>query len=338
MANGKNYSIREQILDQYLSSGHWYSRQQLEEFCNRELEIRGESLITSRTTIHNDLTEISNKYRVTIDTKRKGRVIYYKYRDSSFSIFSRELSQEDRDRVVQAMELLRKFEGMPQFEWVEEMSARFSTTLYGNKESKPIIGFEDSSYNKGMHFFTPLIQVIKERITIELTYKSFRMKEEQMFNVSPYYLKQYNNRWYLLARRIGYEKLGNYPLDRIVSFKNAGVPFEECDIDFEEYFEDVIGVTVPEEESQIVELWLAPDQLNYIETKPLHGSQTIVYRDEKGGIVRYDLKLNYELEQKILSFGEKAEVLAPLELKERIKSRVSDCLKKYQIRPNPVNE
>jgi hypothetical protein len=39
MANGKNYSIREQILDQYLSSGHWYSRKQLEEFCNRELEI-----------------------------------------------------------------------------------------------------------------------------------------------------------------------------------------------------------------------------------------------------------------------------------------------------------
>lgn len=338
MANGKNYSIREQILDQYLSSGHWYSRKQLEEFCNRELEIRGESPITSRTTIHNDLTEISNKYRITIDTKRKGRTIYYKYRDSSFSIFSRELSSEDRDRMIQAMELLRKFQGMPQFEWVEEMEARFSTTLYSNAETNPIVGFEDSSYNKGMQHFTPLIQVIKEKIAIELTYKSFRMKEEQTFVVSPYYLKQYNNRWYLLAKRSEYEKIGNYALDRIVSFRNAGAPYEECDIDFDEYFEDVIGVTVPEEDSEPVELWLSTDQLNYVETKPLHGSQKVIYRDENGGIVKYDLKLNYELEQKILSFGEKAKVLSPGDLQDRIKTRVTECLKKYQICPNPVNE
>ena len=329
MANGKNYSLREEILDKYLSDGNWYSRKQLVEFCNRELAIRGDKLITSRTTFQTDLTEISNKYHIEIEIKKKGTVYYYRYKDPNFSIYSRELSNEDRNRIAQAMELLRKFEGLPQFDWVEEMEARFNKTLYCNPDSKPIIGFEDATYNRGMHNFTPLIQVIKEKIAIELTYKSFRMQEEQSFIVSPYYLKQYNNRWYLLARRNGYSKLGNYPLDRIISFRNAGVPFEECEIDFEEYFEDVIGVTVPDDENQIVELWLASDQLNYVETKPLHGSQKIIYRDEKGGIVRYDLKLNYELEQKILSFGEKVKVLAPIELQERIRIRVSDCLKNY---------
>ena len=37
MANTKNYSLREKIIDYYLSHG-WYTRQQIEDACNRELE------------------------------------------------------------------------------------------------------------------------------------------------------------------------------------------------------------------------------------------------------------------------------------------------------------
>ena len=69
MPSSAEYSVREEILDQYLSSGKWYSRKQLEDFCNRELEDRGKRTISSRTTILNDLLEIANKYKVVIDEK-----------------------------------------------------------------------------------------------------------------------------------------------------------------------------------------------------------------------------------------------------------------------------
>ena len=36
MANTKNYSLREKIIDTYLRRG-WYTRQQIEDACNRAL-------------------------------------------------------------------------------------------------------------------------------------------------------------------------------------------------------------------------------------------------------------------------------------------------------------
>lgn len=64
MANTKNYSLREKIIDYYLSHG-WYTRQQIEDACNRELEAHRESPISSRQTIINDFLTIKNKYNVT---------------------------------------------------------------------------------------------------------------------------------------------------------------------------------------------------------------------------------------------------------------------------------
>lgn len=332
MPSSAEYSTREEILDQYLSSGKWYSRQQLENFCNRELENRGKRIITSRTTIHNDLLEIENKYKIVISRKRKGRTIYYKYEDPDFSIYSRELTMKDRSLIKQAMELLHRFEGMPQFEWVEEMLARYDVS-FSSSRSKPSIGFEDASFNKGMEHFSPLVRAINEKISIDVEYKPFG-KESSIYTISPYYLKQYNNRWTLIGKRFGKDGMTNLPLDRILSFRNSGKKYEETDTNFIEYFEDSIGPTVTGE-CQTIEIWLAPRQLDYVETKPLHGSQRVLHKDESGGIVQYELKPNYELEQVILSFGENATVLSPSDLRERIKQRIEASMKKYQYVQNP---
>ena len=329
MANGKNYSIREEVLDQYLSSGKWYSGRQLVDFCNRELEDRGESLIRSRTTLQNDILEIENKYRIIIAKKRKGRVIYYKYEDSGFSIFNRELTMDDRNLISQGMELLSRFEGMPQFEWVDEMLARFNISLYGNTNRRPAIGFEDSSNNVGMQFFTPLLRAINEKTTLDITYKPFGKDIAKVYTVSPYYLKQYNNRWTLIAKTMGYDGFTNLPLDRIVEFKNAGKQYEETDVDFTDYFWDSIGPTVTDE-CEMVEIWMNKRQLDYVKTKPLHGSHRVLFEDEKGGIVQYKLKLNYELEQEILSFGENATVIHPAKLRDKIQSRIKASLQNYE--------
>lgn len=329
MANTKNYSIRERILDHYLSSGKWYSRAQLEDFCNRALEEQGENPITSRTTIQNDLTTISNKFHVNIDTKKKGRVWFYRYQDPSFSIFSSELKEEDYEKLQQAMETLNRFKGLPQFEWVDELGARFNESFLGGS-SKPIVGFESYSYNRGMEYFTPLFEAIKQHLTLSVQYKSFKMNEPRTFVISPYYLKAYNGRWFLIAKERNYDSLTNYALDRIEGLENAGVPYEPTDIDFDEYFEDVIGVSVPQKEPEKIEIWFSTEQLKYVETKPIHGSQKIIHRDETGGIIQLELIPNYELEQLILSFGEKAQVLSPASLQQKIKERMKTALEKYQ--------
>lgn len=328
MANTKNYSLREKIIDYYLSRG-WYSRQQIEDACNRELEAHGEFAISSRQTIFNDFLSIKSKYRVTIETKKCGRTTYYRYQRRGFSIYKSELSYEDFSHLKEALQVLKHFRGMPQFEWVDELSVRLNLGLRSTTDNRNLVAFEDASSNTGMEFFTPLYNAINEKITLSVDYKSFKRPESKVFEVSPYHLKEYNNRWFLLGKSPGYDKISVYALDRIVSIRNAGFKYEDTDIDFDDYFENVIGVTVSDNPVETVELWISKQQLSYVETKPLHRSQRLLSTDDTGGVFQFDLIPNYELEQTILAFGEHAKVLAPASLRARIRQRLCDELKNY---------
>lgn len=329
MANTKNYSLRERIIDYYLSRG-WYTRKQIEDACNRELEARGEYAITSRQTIINDFLTIENKYKVSIETMKAGHSTFYRYRKRGFSIFKSDISNEDYSHIKEALNILKRFHGMPQFEWTDELDIRLNMGLRYQKDNRILVDFEDSAYNTGIEYFTLLFNAIYEKSTLTIEYKSFKRDDSKEFTLSPYFLKEYNNRWFLLGKSPGYDKISIYGLDRILHIYNAGIAYEDTDVDFNEYFENVIGVTVSDNPIERIELWISKQQLNYIETKPLHRSQRIISKDEEGGIVHFDLIQNYELEQAILALGEHAKVLAPVSLKKKIEARIRESLKNYE--------
>lgn len=328
MANTKNYSLREKIIDKYLCRG-WYTRQQLEDACNDELEAHREAPITSRQTIINDLDTIASRHHVTIEKKKCGRTTYYRYQDSSFSIYKPQLSPDDYHRLREALKVIKSFTGMPQFEWADGIGHRLDMRLNRDGDIRTIVSFEDSAYNTGIQHFTPIFNAISEKTTLNVSYKSFKSDDVWTFDFSPYYLKEYNNRWFVLGKSPGYERISIYALDRILSLGNAGVKYEDTDVDFDTYFENVVGVTVRDEEVQTVEVWFSKQQLDYIETKPLHRSQRLISRDETGGILQFDLIPNYELEQAILAQGEYAKVLAPASLRAKIRQRLCDSLTNY---------
>lgn len=124
---------------------------------------------------------------------------------------------------------------MPQFEWMTQLSADLHLRMANQDQVRAIVGFESSIYNKGMEHFTPLFDAIRKKTTVEITYQSFRMPEPQTVTVHPYYLKQYNNRWFLFCSTGDYTNISNYPLDRIHSVRHANIPYRETDINFDEY-------------------------------------------------------------------------------------------------------
>ena len=330
MPNTKNYSTRLRVLDQCLRSGHAYSGKELTDFINRELELRGEPTITSRTTLMDDLLNIENEYHTNIIRKKHGRQTTYQYEDSNFSIFSTELSEDDILHLGQALDILRRFDGMPEADWISELSARLNLCMNNRKEVRAAVGFESAIYNKGMEHFTPLFNAIRKKTTVELRYQSFKMSEPQTLIVHPYYLKQYNNRWFLFCCNGDHTNLSNYPLDRILSVKLAHVPYRETHIDFDEHFEDVIGVTKREgQQSEKVLLRFPEDEYPYVATKPWPGSQKKVAEDEGSVTIELDVVINYELEQKILSWGNYVEVLQPISLRDKIKSRIQEAIAHY---------
>ena len=126
-----------------------------------------------------------------------------------------------------------------------------------------------------------------------------------------------------------FENLTNLALDRIEGIEETDLHYIKTDIDFEEYFEDVIGVSVNEEPVQKILLKVSNNSINYIKTKPLHGSQKIKEEYENYTIIELELIPNYELESLIFSFGENMEVIKPLILREKLIKRIESLQSKY---------
>lgn len=142
-------------------------------------------------------------------------------------------------------------------------------------------------------------------------------------------MKQYNNRWFLFGLNNEYKTISNLALDRIVSFENMKIKYvKNASINFNEYFEDIIGVTMPEKGKLTkIELLFSNDEAPYILTKPIHGSQKKIKHDEKGLLISIDVIPNIELEKLLLSFGENIVVVNPASVKAKIAKRHQNAIK-----------
>ena len=331
MANVKNGAFREIIIDRCLQSRRGYSTQEIFDKCNDALERRGCLPINALNTIRNDIMSIGNRWHISVEQLRNGREIRYRYKDSHFSIFNSPLSEDDILQLTESVLLLRHFEGMPGFEWVEEMNAHLQSTV--NTAAEPVVGFDENKQLKGMSFFTPLFNFITSKITIEISYLPYSKKYSYSSIVHPYYLKEYNQRWFLFALDDKYKKISVFALDRIEEVKKAKVKFiPNTNYDFTHYFDDIVGVSHdPERKVEDVRLWVSKEQLPYTLSKPLHKSQQLVEMHDDGSAeLSIHVIPNFELQQHLLAMGENIKVLSPEGLRNIFLDRVKKIIENYK--------
>lgn len=333
MPKTKNALIRQRVLDRCLGSIRDYSMKDLMDACNKELLSYGELPVTSTNTIREDLNQICSNYPdANIIPRRVGRNIFYSYEDRDYSIFKIPFKDEEIAQLTQTLMILSRFEGMPQFEWVEDFTHRFKSSLKLSTLSNPIVGFEENVDLRGREHFAPLFSAISNQQVLSVAYKNFKKDEMDKLIVHPYYLKQYNNRWFLFGLTEPKLRLSVLALDRIESIDTMHQEYiPNTEIDFQEYFDDMVGVSRPYGQPlQKVIFRVSNDLVPYIRTKPLHGTQRELRSDTDSVTMQIEVYINFELEQLILSHGEKIEILSPIELKEKIKQRVNACVKKYE--------
>lgn len=333
MPKTKNALIRQRVIDRCLGSVRNYSMRDLMDACNKELSNYGELPVTAMNTIREDINQICSNYPdAKIVPRRVGRNIFYSYEDKSYSIFKIPFNRDEVVQLTQTLLILSRFEGMPQFEWVEDFIHRFKSSLKLSFSDDPIVGFDENIDLKGREYFAPLFSAISNKQVIAIEYKNFKKDQREQFVVHPYYLKQYNNRWFLLGLTEPKKRLSIFALDRIESINVLHKEYiSNRDINFQEYFDDMIGVSRTfDGAQQRVVFRVANDLAPYVRTKPLHGTQREILSNANGVIMQINVYINFELEQLILSHGEKIEVLEPIELREKIKLRVDACTKKYK--------
>ena len=333
MANTKDYAMREMIYDQCFGTGREYTREQLMAIVNRKLEDRGMLPIQSRTTFSQDITEMNAKFfkvfgqeGIVWEDRHKKR--YYRYRDGFDSIYNRELTENEIEKLQEVRSLLQGFKGMSEFGWIDQMLTRLDQNIMSKQ--KEIASFEGGTAWDA-EFLMPLFKAIRNRQVVDVEYRKY-FRDAETITVHPYYLKQYWRRWYLMAQQEGKDKIEAFPLICMSAVKaNNEVKFKPTKTSFKQYFKHLVGVTVPPETTvEHIELWADISLYPYLYSYPISETQKLEIEGERNVKVSLDVMVNYELIQELMFYGDRLVVKSPVYLRDHMQERLEWCKQAYK--------
>lgn len=322
--------LRYQVLNRcFRNTGRRYFLEDLLDACNEALlAFNPKSEGIKRRQLFDDIRFMRSEsgWNVPLGMFKEGRRVYYRYTDTAFSIENQPLNETEALHLQSALMVLSRFKGIPPFDWVGEIAVKLEAAFNLRPGAHEVVQFDKNDYLKGQDLLGPLFGAIYYQRSLDILYQSFRAEEPTKLTISPYLLKEYKNRWFLIGYSGAHEALTTMALDRIESAEeNNEAPYvENTFVDLDAYYEDLIGVT--RKIDDIVErvvLRFHPQQAPYIKTKPIHGSQKIVRLDADGLVISLELILNFELDALLLSHGDLVEVLEPPALRQRIGARLS---------------
>ena len=332
----KNALIRFRTIDNCLRNRfRKWTLEDLIDACSDTLyEYEGIDKGVSKRTVQGDIQMMRsdklgyNAPIIVVDKK------YYTYEDPDYSITNIPLTGQDLNRLMEVVEILKQFKGFSHFQELSGMVQKLEVKVYTSKNKQErIIDFEKNEGLRGLDYLDTIYQAIQKKQTLAITYRSFKARQANEFIFFPYLLKEYRNRWFLLGIRQGYPRLMTLALDRMQAIESSELPFRENNqYDLSNYYRDVIGVTVSETlPPQEIHLFVYQSNAPYVLTKPIHPSQKLIEKKNKGIVISINVQINFELEREVLGFGDGMIVLQPQKLKDRIWNKLRRANKHYEI-------
>ena len=180
---------------------------------------------------------------------------------------------------------------------------------------------------------SPILTAMNTNRMIAFTYKDYWKDSPENLEAEPYCVKLAKQRWYVLAHCPQTSITKAYPIDRIydlIILEKKSFKMPE-NFSAEEYFRDFFGATAPDSNTKTEHVKLQVDgkQAKYFRSLPKHPSQKETFTGEKYSIFEYDVKPTYDFQQVILSHAPDVLVLEPQSLRDEIKWKIEEMIKKY---------
>ncbi|WP_353102790.1 WYL domain-containing protein [Myroides odoratus] len=331
MAINKNAYARYGILDKCFANIYKeYFIEDLILACNQGLgEFSGKETNVSRRQIYDDIKFMKSDvgFGAPIESYPKGRRRYIRYEDKDFSIHNKKLTQAEEQQLKNSVMVLSRIKGLGDTSWLQELKLKLDIEIDDPSKDNTIISFQENVDLKNLDHLENLYNYIKNKQVLKIVYRSFKAVNQEEHILSPNFLKQYNNRWFLLGENHKFNSISIFALDRIESFTICSEPYRDSSVDYnDDYFEDIVGVTnISDNEVQNVKILLTDKVVPYITTKPFHRSQKQI----KNNILDIRVKINPELISQILSYGNGMKVLEPESLIQIIKGKLKESLQSY---------
>ena len=164
-----------------------------------------------------------------------------------------------------------------------------------------------------------VIKAMKESKKISITYRRYGGHATRTFDIEPYCVKLFCQRWYMLGR-FADRGLATFSFDRMLEVKMSNEKFKfDEDFDAANYFSDCFGVMSDENampERVVIRAYRYEPY--YLRDLPLHHSQREVQSTDEYCDFELKLKLTSDFKAKLLSRGEWIEILEPKALADEI--------------------
>lgn len=337
MPASKKALHRYKILNGLLKNSFGHTIKELTNKVNDEME-KMESEGKARYTVTDRMIRIDleNMMEVyPIDIVKKGNKYYYE--NSEDSIDNINLHEEDKIAINLALGVFARFNGTPLYDKFSDVITRVIASSLLRKintaDTKKYIHLADTPEHSGVEWIENIYESIIGKKAIILNYRSFGEKTSTKV-VSPYLLKEYRNKWYMIAY-LHSDKPDNiliYKLGRIVDIKETNESYiEDKSFDGNKYFKYALGVFHRHGENPIdVKLKLkGKGIIKLLSEDKVHPTQEIIPVSEEECFLQMQVFNSPELETLILGYTDCIEVLEPQNLRESIINKIQKSIGFY---------
>lgn len=203
--------------------------------------------------------------------------------------------------------------------------------LAERERGEPVIFMDGLRLAHGLEHIPLLAQAARNRNRVRIVHRKFGEEEASEREVCPLFLKQFQQRWYLVAREAKSDQIKSFGLERIEELELLPDSFRARAAEtHEKLYGHVFGLYEREHRSVSVRLWSSRFHANYLRTLPLHPSQGEEPQELDGGVVfTFFLTPNYEFLQAILKMETNVRLLSPESAVNGLREMLKEMLGMY---------
>lgn len=255
----------------------------------------------SKRTLQRDIKEIRNVFGIDIE---------YSKSQKGYFISQNENENMNFQRMMEAFDMFNSLnlaQDLTPFIHLEKRRPQGTENLYG------------------------LLHAIKNRLQIKFNYQKFWEEELSQRFVEPYALKEFKNRWYIMAKDSKDNNIKSFALDHLTNLEITNQTYQYPDnYSIEQSYRYCFGIISPnDEEPQDIILSFDPFQGKYIKTLPLHNTQQVLVDNDEEMKIKLKLCLTHDLVMELLSFGDNMKVIEPKSLADQIKQAHEKAYRQY---------
>jgi predicted DNA-binding transcriptional regulator YafY len=298
------YFSRYSLIIKKLQQKPFCSYEELKSHLEFQLQFMDEDLQMgySKRTLQRDFKEIYNLY---------GFQIEYSKKEKGYYISEGVNDNASAQKMMEAFDVFNALglaQDMSPFVQTQKLPAPGTENLYG------------------------LLHAIRNRLIVRFTYEKFEEDIITERSAKPYFLKEFRNRWYLIAEDEKDNVVKSFALDRLSALDITNQKYKAVDTTLlEQRYRFCFGIVGPnDKEPKRIVLSFDPLQGKYIKSLPLHDTQQILVDSDDELRISLHIFITYDFIMELLSFGQNLRVLQPKSLANRLKKEHQKAAEVYE--------